>query len=36
MALIVTSSHFNRAPLGSGGSRDLHHGFAANKSAAPV
>ncbi len=34
MASTVTRSQSNRAPLGSGGTGDLHHGCAADKSAA--
>ncbi len=34
MASTVTRSQSNRAPLGSGGTGDLHHGCAANKSVA--
>ncbi len=30
----VTRSQYNRAPLGCGGTRDSHHGCAADKSAA--
>ncbi len=34
MASTFTRSQSNRAPLGCGGTGDLHHGYAANKSAA--
>ncbi len=36
MASTVTRSQSNRAPLGCGGTGDLHHGCAADKSAATV
>ncbi len=36
MASTVTRSQSNRAPLGCGGTGDLHHGCAADKSVAPA
>ncbi len=36
MTSTFTRSQSNRAPLGCGGTRDSHHGCAADKSAAPV